>query len=592
MAKRRLLKRIYLTHLLVILLCTLAMGGYALYELRASYMEQTSRDLEARARLVLVQVAGRLDRMDEAQLTALCHELDNSADTRITIIDEKGKVLGESRKDPETMDSHYNRKEVVEARENGRGQSVRHSDTLDRWLMYVAIRHDENGHTWFIRTALPLSGIYHTIWGLYLRVAIIGLIISLLAAGLALMVARKLGRPLEAVRDGAVRFAQGHFMPHIRVPGQDEVGEVAEAMNQMAAQLDEKIRSLARQRNEQQAVLASMVEGVVAVDQDARVISVNDAAAALMNVSVPELTGRPIGEAIRNVELERLLRQVLSSGQPAEAEIVIHEEADRIMLAHGTVLGEAEGAGPRFGAVAVLHDVTQLRRLENIRRDFVANVSHELKTPVTSIKGFVETLRDGAIRDPEKAQEFLSIMNRQADRLNAIIEDLLSLSRIEQEAEKHEIELKPGQIAPVLASAALACQSKADAKSIRIAIDAGPEPEAAINPRLLEQAVVNLIDNAIKYSNAGGAITVAARSANRDVLIEVADQGCGIDAEHLPRLFERFYRVDKARSRKLGGTGLGLAIVKHIVQAHHGWVAVQSTPGRGSTFTIHLPAGE
>jgi two-component system phosphate regulon sensor histidine kinase PhoR len=238
-----------------------------------------------------------------------------------------------------------------------------------------------------------------------------------------------------------------------------------------------------------------------------------------------------------------------------------------------------------------LNDVTRLRRLENIRRDFVANVSHELKTPVTAIKGSVETLLDGALQKPEDARRFLEIVTRQADRLNAIIDDLLSLSRIEQEAERHEIPLQRSHLNEVLRGAVQACEVGAAAKSIRIGLSC-PEPLLArINPPLLEQAIVNLIDNAVKYSRPESEVRVEARPENGEILILVRDHGCGIGKEHLPRLFERFYRVDKARSRKEGGTGLGLAIVKHIVQAHAGTVTVASVPGEGSTFTIHLPTG-
>ncbi|MBI3735216.1 ATP-binding protein [Candidatus Sumerlaeota bacterium] len=257
------------------------------------------------------------------------------------------------------------------------------------------------------------------------------------------------------------------------------------------------------------------------------------------------------------------------------------------MQAHGSVLLDAEGSG--IGALVVLNDVTRLIKLENVRREFVANVSHELKTPITSIKGFVETLLEGAIDHPDEARRFLGIVQTHADRLHAIIEDLLSLSRIELEAERNVIILEPGSIREVLQAAIEICQVHARAKGINITLNCPADLRARINAALLEQAVVNLIDNAVKYSGDGKDIQVEAEAATSETVIRVRDHGCGIDAEHLSRLFERFYRVDKARSRKAGGTGLGLAITKHIAQAHGGSVGVESVLGEGSIFSIRLP---
>ena len=237
----------------------------------------------------------------------------------------------------------------------------------------------------------------------------------------------------------------------------------------------------------------------------------------------------------------------------------------------------------------MLNDVTRLRKLENIRRDFVANVSHEIKTPITAIKGFVETLRDGAVKNPEDAERFLSIIQKHVDRLEAIVEDLLSLSRIEKEGERQEIALEDHAVREILTGAIQLCEAKASAKSVVLELSCDEDLKGKINLALLEQAVVNLIDNAIKYSDSGKRVRIEAYKEDKGFLIRVQDQGCGIEKKHLDRLFERFYRVDKARSRKLGGTGLGLAIVKHIVQAHGGSVSVESQPGKGSTFSLHLP---
>jgi len=337
-----------------------------------------------------------------------------------------------------------------------------------------------------------------------------------------------------------------------------------------------------------------MVEGVVAVDRDERVLTINLAAGRLLAVATGGVEGRLIQEVVRNPELHQFIERTFGSTQPVEGDIVLLTdeavgEGRRFLQVHGTLLRDAHGES--IGAVVVLNDVTRLRRLENLRREFVANVSHELKTPITSIKGFVETLLDGAIEQPEDARRFLGIIARHADRLHSIVEDLLSLSRIEQGVERGEIPLESNPVRPSVQAAIQACQMRADEKNITVRLNVAEDVRAWTNPPLLEQAVVNLVDNAIKYSEPDKQVLVEAAATGGEVYLIVKDEGCGIEAEHLDRIFERFYRVDSGRSRSLGGTGLGLAIVKHIAQAHGGRVSVESTPGQGSTFTIHLRAG-
>jgi len=355
----------------------------------------------------------------------------------------------------------------------------------------------------------------------------------------------------------------------------------------MAAVTDERLNTLQAEKNEQEAVLASMVEGVLAFDSSERLISINQAAARMLELDGVQAIGRYIQEPVRNPQLQKFISAALASSEPLDSEIVYYGANSRILQAYGrTLLGI--DARP-LGALIVLNDVSRIRHLKNLRRDFVANVSHELKTPITSIKGFVETLRDGAMNDPTDAGRFLAIIAKQTDRLNSIIEDLLSLSRIEEETQKRQVALVKAPIRKVLQGAMQTCEAKAAAKNIRLDLDCPQEVMANANVILLEQAVVNLLDNAIKYSDDGKTVRVCGRQNDNGVTIAVSDQGWGIEKKHLPRLFERFYRVDKARSRDLGGTGLGLAIVKHIAIAHGGNVSVESAPGSGSTFSIHLP---
>jgi two-component system phosphate regulon sensor histidine kinase PhoR len=433
-----------------------------------------------------------------------------------------------------------------------------------------------------------LAWLWRGIDSMPVRLILGAAVVAALAALVCRVVELAVNPLLARTRDAALRYADGELGYKLHAAESQEFAELAEAMNVMARSLNGRIDALLRRNNEQEAVLTSMVEGVLAVDTEERVISLNSAAGRLLGANPREMAGKSLQEVVRNADLRRFVASALVCKQPVEGDVVLRNARDRVLQANGTALRDPTGRG--IGAVIVLNDVSRLRQLENMRRDFAANVSHELKTPITSIKGFVETLLDGAMRNPDEAERFLRIVARQADRLNAIIEDLLSLSRIEKEAEAADISLQRSPLEETLAAAVHNVETKAAERGIVIARLGDATLEANINAPLLEQAVTNLLDNAIKYSEPEGRVELSVSALGNEVMISVRDQGCGIAEEHLTRLFERFYRVDKARSRKLGGTGLGLAIVKHIVLAHRGQVVVKSAPDEGSTFTICLPA--
>lgn len=420
------------------------------------------------------------------------------------------------------------------------------------------------------------------------RHSILGwLIVAILFAVVTWLLSRRISRPLEDMRRVAERIARGDLEARVARPDSEELGDLARTLNQMAAQLGERLGTITRQHNEQEAVFASMVEGVLAVDRDERILHLNHAAARLLDLAPEQARGRSIQEAVRNRDLQAFIGATLAGTGPAESEIVIYGNEERYLQLHGTALTDI--AGHNIGALIVLNDITRLKRLETVRRDFVANVSHELKTPITALKGCVETLSDTRPMDPVENSRFLAMMTRQVARMEALVEDLLSLSRIEFDAEHKSVALDPGAIGDVLQRAVHSFAAVAVAKSISLAVECPAEVFAPINAALLEQAVGNLLDNAIKFSATGTRILVSGRLAGNEVEIQVTDQGPGIEKKHLPHLFERFYRVDQARSRTLGGTGLGLAIVKHIALAHRGSVSVASEPGQGSTFTIRIP---
>jgi two-component system phosphate regulon sensor histidine kinase PhoR len=390
------------------------------------------------------------------------------------------------------------------------------------------------------------------------------------------------------MRNGVRKYADGDFSTRLKLSRTAEFAELAGEMNRMAQQLDDRLRTVVNQRNELEAVLSSMVEGVLAFDTNENLISLNQAASDLLGIRDAEVLNRPIQEVIRNSALQRFVSKTLANLEPIEDEIVLYSSGERNLQAHGAPLTDV--SGNRIGVLVVLNDVTNIRRLENIRREFVANASHEIRTPITSIKGFVETLLDGALDDRETARRFLGIISKHSDRLNAIVEDLLSLSKIETEAETGQVYLEKYPILEVVEEAVETCHTGIDDKRIKVRIECPEELTGRLNPSLMVQALINLIDNAVKFSHDGGNITITCTAAEDGIKIQVQDEGVGIEKIHIPRLFERFYRVDKARSRVLGGTGLGLAIVKHIAQVHNGEVSVVSSPGKGSKFTITLPA--
>ncbi|HEY2773164.1 MAG TPA: ATP-binding protein [Candidatus Binatia bacterium] len=574
-------------------LCALVAAGLAFICWEASSLTIATHAADVRARLAsgaaLVEdvVGDRLAGANRQALDPVVKQLGKSASLRVTLIAPDGNILGESDDDPAVMDNHSQRPEVVAAIAEGTGTSVRHSDTLSTEMMYWARAVRRDGKlVGVVRTGIALDAVDAANSSLQHRLLLVAATVALAMAAFVFWIIRSLAIPLTTLESLAGNHAGGGQASALpEAPA--EIRRVGEAIRRMGAELDSRIASLVAERNEQEAVLSSMVEGVLAIDVRERVMALNAAGARLLEIDMRTAVGRTIHEVARSPDLQRVVAEALRADTVVERDVALRGDQSRFIQAHGAPVRDA--GGRRIGAVIVLHDVTQLRRLETVRRDFVANVSHELKTPVTSIKGFLDTLLAGAMNDAGNAKRFLEIASRQADRLGAIIEDLLVLSRIDQESENQMIERSPTSLDSVVRGAVDVCRAKADLKGVHVEVRCDHSVQARINGALVEQALVNLIDNAIKYSDEGSLIEVEAAADDGSALLRVRDHGAGIDAEHLPRLFERFYRVDKARSRSLGGTGLGLAIVKHIVQAQGGSVEVQSRPGSGSMFTLKFP---
>ncbi|MBU3915138.1 cell wall metabolism sensor histidine kinase WalK [bacterium] len=586
--KTRIFWLLYRAYLLITLVSLLAVSWYISDSVKKYFLKQYESDLHVRGVLLARQVKPLLSPLDRGKLQRLCLESGTVSNTRITVILPGGEVVGDTESDPATMDNHIDRPEVVQALAKEVGLSIRYSGTLGKNMMYVAMSLKSGTLVKAIlRMSVPLTAVDEEIKSIQIKIFFGGLVIAILASIVSWLVSIRISHPIENLKRGAVRFSMGDLDHRLAESGTVEFNGLADAMNQMATQLKERMNAITNQQNEYQTVLSNMLGGVIALDRQERIVSLNPSVALILKIDPMEFKGRSIQEAIRNHELNRFVSEAVSSDDRVERDIVIYHPEKRVINASSAPLFNADQ--DRTGTLLVLNDVSQLRFLENMRRDFAANVSHELKTPLTAIKGFVETLIDGAYTDPMEAPRFLEIIQRHVNRLNSIITDLLQLSKIETMDQRNEISFSREKIEDVIESALSACQAKAKAKEITIYTDYGDALEARVDSSLLQQAILNLMENALEYSYSSGPIEITARSEENWITIDIKDHGVGIETKHLDRLFERFYRVEKARTRKAGGTGLGLAIAKHIVQVHKGYITVKSKPGEGSTFSIHIP---
>lgn len=608
MNPKKLIWQIFPANVLTLFLVTFALGWYGMVALQEFYLQDTEADLESRAQLAASRVREFLRDHRQADLKDYCLQAGRSSGTRITVIAPDGKVIADSNEDPETMENHGQRVEIVSAFAGNVGVSRRFSKTLGEKLIYVAIPLQgigiDNGRGLekkvgaVLRVSVSVAALDVAMNRIKTRLAFGSVAVLVLAGLVNLFISRNITRPLEQMTGIAERFAGGDFsarmLPQVKRRASLEVATLAASMDRMAELLDEKIDAIVSQRNQLETVFSSMIEAVIAIDGEERVISLNQAAAELFGVERQAVIGKIVQQVVRNVQLQQHISRTLALRQSVVDEIVLQGEGgDRYLQTNVVLLGN--GAGESVGVLVVMNDVTKIRRLESVRRDFVANVSHELRTPITSIRGYVETLLDGALDIREDAVRFLEIVLHQSERLATIIDDLLALSKIEDTSRRGSIPLAPGRLRPVLEAAAQTCRLPAEQAGIAIAIDCPEDLEVEMNATLLEQALVNLLVNAVTYNRPGGQVTVVAaeggEGAEGKVNIVVRDNGQGIAKEHLPRLFERFYRSDKARSRAQGGSGLGLAIVKHIAEAHEGGVTADSVEGKGSVFTLTVKAG-
>jgi len=541
--------------------------------------------LTSEARILEGEVAG----IAPPDLANWSSQASARSQARVTVVDPQGRVLADSEHDPETMENHAQRPEILQARRGEVGVSIRHSTTLDRDLCYVALSFPYQGTAGFIlRLAVPLQELDAAVaavrWWLFGT--------SLIALALAMVIASvfstRFARRIRHLQSFAENLVETNALRDLAPGADDELGSLARSLNRMAAQLRDSLDKLSLESARREAILSSMVEGVLAVDQQMRITFCNASFARVTAIPLPIPQRAPLLEVVRDAGLLDMLSRVLASGEPLKGRLELSAANGRSFEVQVAPLP----ASSRQGAIAVLHDITDLERLERVRKDFVANVSHELRTPLAAIRGYAETLLEGALEDPENNRQFLEIIKAQAARLNNIASDLLILSELES-GRAEPAEAEAFSIRGVLDNALRTVESEARVRGVTLVCGQVEDASVSGSKIRLEQALVNLLDNAIKFNRPAGEVRIEiTRRPDRQVRISVADTGIGIPSQDLSRIFERFYRVDKARSRAVGGTGLGLSIVKHILERMKGTVSVTSDLGKGSVFSITLPRSD
>ena len=508
-----------------------------------------------------------------------------ASNVRVTVITADGLVLTDSQSDSSTMENHAGRPEIRDAFAKGEGQSIRHSVTINSNLLYHAVRFSPAGAPPVVlRFALPLQTVDQELWEFRRRLWLASLVMLFVTGIASLLISRSFSGRVERLEKFSLRVAEGDFRPIEADRTGDGLEALAVSLNETAARLDRTIRTLTEERNLSSAILGSMVEGVAVVNASERLLFANAGFAQILGLDVPPQSGSPLLEIVRQTELIEAVRDVLKGEPRVETEIVTGTLRQHFFA----VTVASVRAADTSGAVIVLHDITALRKLERVRRDFVANVSHEFKTPLTAIQGFAETLLAGAIDDPQNRLRFLEIILEHSRRLARLTDDLLKLSKMD--ADRLELEIRRLSVSQFVESCIETIQRTAAEKDLRVSVNLQqPLPDIAADRRRLAEVLQNLLDNAMQYTPAGGQIMVSASASGGEVTFTVSDTGIGIPQADQSRIFERFYRVDVARSREVGGTGLGLSIAKHLVEAHGGRIWVESDVGQGSQFHFTVP---
>jgi two-component system, OmpR family, phosphate regulon sensor histidine kinase PhoR len=578
--------RIGLPFILLILAVMLVLGIYVSNYVKNSYLSDLESNLRDKASLIGDSFNPQLGNGTNPQpIDTLAKHWSAIVNARVTIIGADGTVLGESQENRTKMDNHSNRPEILQARSNGWGSSTRFSDTVRYDMLYVAVRIKQADPTLgFVRLAIPLQRVQENIRHIQWTIILATLITSLLAALLAIWIASSTTRPLRELIRAADQMASGR-LDNLLIPStHDEIGNLTHSFNQMAAQLKMQIDASNAERGRIIAVLNTMNDGVIIVNAENNIQLINPAALTMFNIKETEALGRTLIEAVRQYQVDGLLEQCRKTEQ-TQSTIIEIPARQQYLQATATPLGKVLPGN----TLLLFQNLTRLRRLETIRQDFISNISHELRTPLASLKALTETLQDGALEDPPAAKRFLERMETEVDAITQMVEELLELSRIESGRVPLKLIPTPSNWLLIKAVERLSLQAERAGLSIEIQCPDGL-PKVLADPSRLEQVIVNLLHNAIKFTSSGGSIILSANIDEGNILFAVKDTGIGIPVEDLPRIFERFYKTDRARSS--GGTGLGLAIARHLIEAHGGKIWAESSGENGSTFYFTVPIAD
>jgi two-component system phosphate regulon sensor histidine kinase PhoR len=580
--QNRLFWKIGLLYLLLLLLVLAAMDLYVARALRREFLDTAFSQLESLSRLALGNYSGLFDEVDHQEWVKRF----GSSGTRATLISSDGTVLADSVGNPAEMENHLARPEIKEAFRSGSGRAVRRSPTLKRDLVYLANRFESRlGTPMVFRLSLPLLRLEEALWDFRGRLWGFSLLILALACTASLLFFRNVSGRIRRLKEFSRQVAEGDFQPLPLDSSKDELADLSSTLNQTAQKLDRTIKTLTEERNQSSAILASMEEGVAVIGADQRVIYCNGAFCKAAGVENISCEGRPIVELVRHSDLLAFIQNALTGSETIHGEVVVGSIQTQSFAVTSAPI---QSDGSTTGAVMVLHDITEIRRLERARRDFIANISHEFKTPLTAIQGFTETLLGGALEDVRNRARFIEIIRDHSLRLGRLTDDLLKLAQIESRQLPRDARAIP--MAEIIGPCMEISRIEAGKKGLVLYAEYDIDlPPLYGDVQSFQEILQNLLDNALRYSTPGGSISVKAAVEGSDMVLSVSDTGIGIPKADQDRIFERFYRADATRSRESGGTGLGLSIVKHLVEVHGGRIRVESEVGQGSTFYVYLP---
>jgi len=584
---RGIFKRLFLTYVLIIVVSSAIIAVFTDYVLKEYYRDEIAHELEISAVIVDDMLGNSAISKNPSELQNLVKRLGEKIKTRITVVGSDGFVIADSESDPKTMENHKNRLEIEKALSGVTGKSVRHSDTLNVDMMYVAIPLKSRGRIiGAVRLSMFLNDVNKKTKKIH-RIIIVAVLVGILAALLlSIVVGKSFVNPILIMKSAAEKISKGDFSRKLDFRTDDELAQLGNSLNVMSEELQKKISEIVKEKNELSAVLSGMSEGVLVIEKSKKIALINPALSEMLYFRSADVAGKYYWEVIGNEEINSFIESALDVQQSLKKDIVILlPEEHYIEMQTSPIFYDRKEL---FGIVCVFHDITQIKRLEKIKSEFLANASHELKTPITAISGFVETLKEGAIEKKQDAKRFLDIIESNVKRLDNLVGDMLTISK----SESKELKLKKIRLnlKMVVENVIAMYREKVSKKKQIIKTDFQQDfPEINADEEKLEQVFSNLLDNAIKFTGDSGNIVIKGEYSENSIKLNISDTGIGISKDHIPRIFERFYRVDTARSREMGGTGLGLAIVKHIVQLHGGTVSVESQPNKGSTFIIELP---